>query len=226
MNMANAFPRNLTPGNGCFKAQGSDGRLMAQAYANWKAKFVRADGSNYRVVRPAAETGSGEDTVSEGIAYAMLISAYMNDKPYFDGFWGYWKAHCAAGSGDTCLMTWRIGGAGGTGSATDADEDAAFALLIAGKMWGGHVQRLRGRDDGRGLIGRHVDAARPTSTAATTTRAKATRPTTRRTTRPRSIARSRRLRATASWTTVANGVLHAARQRQRDQLEGPHLGLV
>ena len=137
MNMANAFPRNLAPANGCFKAQGSDGRLIAQAYANWKTKFVRPDGSNYRVVRPAAETGSGEDTVSEGIAYAMLISAYMNDKPYFDGFWGYWKAHCAVGSGDTCLMTWRIGGAGGQGSATDSDEDAAFALLIAGKMWGG-----------------------------------------------------------------------------------------
>ena len=137
VNQANAFPRNLTPGNGCFKAQGSDGRLLTQAYANWKTKFVRSAGSGYRVVRPAAETGSGEDTVSEGIAYAMLISAYMNDKTYFDGFWTYWKAHCASGSGNTCLMTWRIGGAGGTGSATDADEDAAFALLIAAKMWGG-----------------------------------------------------------------------------------------
>ncbi len=44
----------------------------------------------------------------------MLISVYMNDKASFDGFWNYWKAHCAAGSGDTCLMTWRIGGAGGS----------------------------------------------------------------------------------------------------------------
>ncbi len=143
MTTANAFPRNLAPANGCFKAQGSDGRLMAQAYANWKAKFVRADGSNYRVVRPAVETGSGEDTVSEGIAYAMLISAYMNDKTYFDGFWGYWKAHCAAGSGDTCLMTWRIGGAGGSGLGDRRRRGRGVRAADRRQDVGRVVQRLR-----------------------------------------------------------------------------------
>ena len=44
VNQANAFPAQPTPANGCFKAQGSDGRLITQAYANWKTKFVRADG--------------------------------------------------------------------------------------------------------------------------------------------------------------------------------------
>src|SRR4029079_10734980 len=105
------FPQNATPGNGCFKAQGpaADGRLLALAYANWKAKVVRSEGGGLRVVVPASETGSNaEDTVSEGIGYAMLISVYMNDKASFDGFWTYWKAHCASGSGNTCLMTWRI----------------------------------------------------------------------------------------------------------------------
>src|SRR4029453_4739229 len=74
VNQANAFPRNPTPGTAGFNAQAPDGRLIAQAYANWKAKFVRADGSNYRVVRPAAETGSGEDTGSEGSRCALVIS--------------------------------------------------------------------------------------------------------------------------------------------------------
>jgi hypothetical protein len=34
------------------------------------------------------------------------------------------------------LMTWKIGGTGGSGSATDADEDTAFALQMAVKQWG------------------------------------------------------------------------------------------
>jgi endo-1,4-beta-D-glucanase Y len=130
------FPSNATLGS-CTKPTGADGKLLATAYKNWKDNFVRAEAGGYRVVRPAAETGSGEDTVSEGIGYGMLISVYMNDKTLFDGFWTYWKAHCASGSGSSCLMTWRIGGAGGSGSATDADEDVAFALLMASKQWGG-----------------------------------------------------------------------------------------
>jgi endo-1,4-beta-D-glucanase Y len=51
--------------------------------------------------------------------------------------WTYWKNHAAVTSGSVALMTWRIGGAGGTGSATDSDEDVAFALLMASKQWGG-----------------------------------------------------------------------------------------
>ena len=40
------------------------------------------------------------------------------------------------------LMHWHIDGNGGTvgqGAATDADEDMAFALIMADKQWGGYA---------------------------------------------------------------------------------------
>jgi len=62
----------------------------------------------------------------------MLIAVYMDDKALFDGLYTYWKANTSAGTG---LMTWN--NTGGTGTATDADEDAAFAMLMASKQWSG-----------------------------------------------------------------------------------------
>ena len=127
------FP--LTTGNGvggCIKPQGpsADAKYLVPAYNLWKATFVSGD----HVIRPE----NGNDTVSEGIAYGMLIAANMKDKDLFDKLWGYWKSHATAGS----LMTWCIPAGGGScsasgGSATDADEDAAYALLQADTTLGG-----------------------------------------------------------------------------------------
>ena len=100
--------------------------VVATAYMNWKTRFF--DGS--RVVRPE----NNNDTVSEGIAYGMLIGVYMNDKAMFDALWAYAKAHHNSNG----LMTWNIGSNGsaiGSGAATDADEDMAWALIMAGKQW-------------------------------------------------------------------------------------------
>jgi endo-1,4-beta-D-glucanase Y len=101
---------------------------VATGYMNWKSRFYMGG----RVVRP----DSSNDTVSEGIAYGMLIGVYMNDKPMFDTLWSY-----AQGKRDgRGLMNWHIdasGGVVGQGSATDADEDMAWALLQAGAQWGG-----------------------------------------------------------------------------------------
>jgi endo-1,4-beta-D-glucanase Y len=100
--------------------------VVATAYMNWKSRFF--DGS--RVVRPE----NSNDTVSEGIGYGMLIGVYMNDKSMFDAIWSYAKSHFD-GNG---LMNWNInsgGGTAGSGSATDGDEDMAWALIMAGKQW-------------------------------------------------------------------------------------------
>src|SRR5262245_1855789 len=100
--------------------------VVATAYSNWKARFF--DGS--RVVRPE----NNNDTVSEGIGYGMLLGVYMNDKAMFDALWSYAKAHFN-GNG---LMNWNIscsGSTAGSGSATDGDEDMAWALIMAGKQW-------------------------------------------------------------------------------------------
>lgn len=109
-------------------------KYLVPAYNQWKSTFVKGG----KVIRPENQN----DTVSEGIAYGMLIALNFNDKTTFDSLYGTWKANKTAGT----LMTWCLGSGGGStgtacatsgGSATDADEDAAFALLQADKVFGG-----------------------------------------------------------------------------------------
>ena len=100
---------------------------IATAYTNWKTKFYQGG----RIVRPE----NGNDTASEGIAYGMLIAVYMNDRAMFDTLWGYAQARLD-GNG---LMTWHYSSSGSVidqGGATDADQDMAWALLMANKQWG------------------------------------------------------------------------------------------
>ena len=66
----------------------------------------------------------------------MLIAVYMNDKQTFDGLWSYAQQHFD-GNG---LMNWHLNpdgsiASGGMGSATDADLDMAWALLMASGQW-------------------------------------------------------------------------------------------
>ncbi len=102
----------------------------ANAYNYWKTTYVRACGTTqYRVL-----FDDGTSTVSEGIGYGMLLTAYAGDKATFDGLWAYYKANADANG----LMNWKIGGctgASGTMGATDGDEDAAMALLVAAYQW-------------------------------------------------------------------------------------------
>jgi hypothetical protein len=70
----------------------------------------------------------------------MRLSVYMGDKTLFDALYSYWTSHSAGGNAST-LMTWCIQAGAGScpatgGSATDADEDVAWALIQAGKQWG------------------------------------------------------------------------------------------
>lgn len=128
----NKFPQDKTF-TGCTKPAGATGKLIQDAYVNWKAKFVQADSGGFRVVSPEIDNGA---TVSEGIGYGMLMAVYMGDKELFDGLLKYWKAHP---SGQSMLMTWKI--PGGSNSASDADEDVAFALQMAIKQWGSSYQQ-------------------------------------------------------------------------------------
>jgi endo-1,4-beta-D-glucanase Y len=124
---AHPLQDNPTLKNGCAKPANANGKLLGLAYDNWKKRFVVAASGGFRVQRPE----NSNDSVSEGIAYGMLIAVYMDDKALFDGLYTYWKANTTGGP----LMTWKV--PGGTGTATDADEDAAFALLMASKQWSG-----------------------------------------------------------------------------------------
>ncbi len=97
----------------------------------WKTQLVTTTGApvGSRVEDPQ----TNDRTVSEGIGYGMLISVYMADKTTFDALWSY-----AQHFFDNGLMNWEITSSGtveGQGSATDADQDMGWALLMATKQW-------------------------------------------------------------------------------------------
>ena len=109
---------------------------MMAGWAAYKTALIVADGTDgsMRVQRPS----DGNDTVSEGISYGMLFAVYMNDKATFDAIWKYEQKHLNTHG----LMNWHISSGGttaGANSATDADEDMAFALVMADKQWGGYA---------------------------------------------------------------------------------------
>jgi len=110
------------------------------AYEQWKRDTVTSDGARgFRRVKRPNEPGTLEphSTVSEGIAYGMLIAVYMNDQALFDDLWQYEQQFLDSKTG---LMHWYIkadgSGPAGTGPATDADEDMAYALVMADRQWG------------------------------------------------------------------------------------------
>jgi endo-1,4-beta-D-glucanase Y len=113
---------------------------VTAAYSTWKTQFVTAagtDGGAALRVQDPNDTTNPNRTVSEGIGYGMIIAAYMADRALFDGLWAYEQAHLDSNG----IMNWLITAAGATsgrGGATDADEDMAWALLIADKQWPGN----------------------------------------------------------------------------------------
>ena len=129
-----AFPQSKATGQCMLTAATGASTATQTAYNSWKGTYVTSANGGLRVQRPE----NGSDTVSEGMGYGMLAAVYMNDQPTFDGLWAYTKSNLDANG----LMNWHItaGGsvaAGGAGSATDADEDIAFALLMASDQWKG-----------------------------------------------------------------------------------------
>ncbi len=119
-------------------------------YAQWKNDTVTSDGANgfRRVKRPNEPGLEPNSTVSEGIGYGMILSVYMDDQSLFDDLWKYEQAHLDS---QTYLMNWYIKADGsdvgsnpsGAGPASDADEDMAFAQVMADKQWGGKGSSTR-----------------------------------------------------------------------------------
>ena len=91
-----------------------------------------------------------ESTFSEGIAYGMVLRVYMSStasdhQAEFDKLWKYWKCYGKGSNGNGCNswngegMDWKIdnytGSVDGSGTASDAEFDAALALVMASKQW-------------------------------------------------------------------------------------------
>jgi len=128
------FPQNRTS-SGCAYPAGAVNSVVQTAYDYWKSLVVTTNGGGGEV-RVQRTVQDGFDTVSEGIGYGMMISVYMNDQPTFDSLWRYEQKWLDS----VGLMNWHIGATGGVvgmGSATDGDEDMAWALVMADRQWGG-----------------------------------------------------------------------------------------
>jgi len=105
----------------------------AAAYANFKTFFEPCGDGRIRVKT------NGNETVSEGIAYGMLAAVGNDDQASFAGLWQYYASH----KNQNGLMDWKINACTSevweAGAASDADIDAAMALVQADCKWGGYL---------------------------------------------------------------------------------------
>jgi endoglucanase len=107
-------------------------------------RYAEPDG---RVVR----RDQGGDTVSEGQAYAMLLAAATGDEERFARVWGWTRSHLQRRDG---LLAWRWAGGrvADREPATDADLDAARALLVAARRFDHRAHRAAGLRIGRAVL--------------------------------------------------------------------------
>ncbi len=136
------MPTNL-PSGGTY-GQSSE---VATIYTQWKSDYVENCGADKARVKFDNPT----QTVSEGIAYGMLLAAYAADKDLLDRLWAYYKEFRNMNG----VMNWKINGCNSVLSyngATDAELDAAMALIIAEHQWPGTTSPHNYVNDGKDLI--------------------------------------------------------------------------
>lgn len=114
---------------------------LNKGWVGYKANFINSVGRVRRIE-------DGNDTVSEGQAYGMLLAVQLGDKVTFDKCFAWAEANLSrlqTGSipygGPDNLLAWHfIHGVGvqgnGWDAAADADGDYAQALLLAYETWG------------------------------------------------------------------------------------------
>jgi endo-1,4-beta-D-glucanase Y len=107
--------------------------ILLDNWTQYQKTFIQDDG---RVI-----DYNGNITTSEGQSYAMLRAFWVRDKATFDKTYRWAKDNLQIPRGDH-LFSWRWGekpdhtwGALDRTSASDADQDIALALLLAGKEW-------------------------------------------------------------------------------------------
>jgi endo-1,4-beta-D-glucanase Y len=113
--------------------------VLRQTWKAYVSRFVQRDG---RVVDPKARG----ITTSEGQAYAMLRAVWMEDRTVFDRTLAWATDHLDRGERRDQLWAWKWDGhVVDAAFASDADQDAALALLMAARTWGDDSYRQRAR---------------------------------------------------------------------------------
>jgi endo-1,4-beta-D-glucanase Y len=108
-------------------------QLLQESWQFYKGRFL-VDGSH-------VVSNAYGGTISEGQSYALLKALWMNEPDTFNQVWQWTKLNLKRPNDS--LLGWRWGnGAFGTqpglmevDNAPDADQDIAYALLLAGKQW-------------------------------------------------------------------------------------------
>jgi len=106
--------------------------------------YVDPDG---RVVRRDQDG----DTVSEGQAYAMLVAVALRDHVTFDAIWSWTRQHLLRPD-QTLSWLWRDGAVVDASSASDADLDAARALVMGGRVFADPELTAAGVRLGRAIL--------------------------------------------------------------------------
>lgn len=112
--------------------------MVLAEWDQWKSQRITSSGAEgFRRVQRDGSTNY--DTVSEGIGYGMLLAVYFDDKSLLDDLYRYARANFNKNG----LMGWHLDANGnfttsdgGSGAASDADQDMALALVFAAKKWG------------------------------------------------------------------------------------------
>lgn len=143
------FPQNRRSPNCAYPTAASPSQITA-AYGTWKSAFVVTDAAGNSRVKDPNDTRNPNRTVSEGIGYGMLIAVYMADQALFDSLWSYEQVPSHLDKNG--LMNWLVTASdtvAGTGGATDADEDMAWALVMADKQWPnqGYIDKAKAQID-------------------------------------------------------------------------------
>ena len=122
---------SVTPSAGSLRAL-----TTQEAGEAFLSGYVESDG---RVTR----SDEGGDTVSEGQAYAMLVAAALNDQQHFTTVWAWTKRNLAREDG-LLAWRWKDGQVVDNASASDADLDAARALVVAAAAFGDDQLKAEG----------------------------------------------------------------------------------
>jgi endoglucanase len=123
----------------CAPADARADDVLRATWSAYLARFVQPDG---RVVDPKA----GGITTSEGQAYALLRAVWMGDRPAFDRALSWAVERLNRGVRKDRLWAWKWDRrVVDTAFATDADQDAALALLMAARTWNDDAYRALAR---------------------------------------------------------------------------------
>lgn len=122
----------VNPPSGTWSVPVVEGAASAAAleYTSWHDKYFEDCGDGTACIK------DGGRCVSEGIGYGMLAAVSADDQTTFDKLWAFYVKH----KNQNGVMKWQIatcGDAWDENGATDAELDAAYALIQADSRWGG-----------------------------------------------------------------------------------------